>query len=1295
MRAVFAFLALLSVIVTVPGPPTADAASDELSITTSVDNSAISHGSVSNWTLTIDTAAGVTLASGIVVTDTLPDGLCPLGAGDADCAGGPSPNPAYASATENADGTWTLVWNLPAMNGAEQTVITYSTQTRTYYQEAFADDTPVLARDSWINTATVTGDVDGTPVSDGSTASQSAGGVSVAADAATRPVTLTQPDVCSDGATMTWNPTQAAGYRVGDQVCWRLSVDYPVNLTTHGSVVGDAFPTGQAFTANDTWAPGAGNTVPLADIDGSTNTAGSSSLTWDVGDTGGYVASGRRFEVVFSTTIVNPNATWSGQAVSSVMNHSHLTTAGGSIGASDTAGITVLEPELRLFKGVTEVNGVSTGGSPNVDGVEANEADVVTYQLSVVNNGDVDASGIEMWDLLPARFSPCTTNVGSIDGGGACVDGPNRIEWTGASTLSVSAGATTTVSYDATVPAGISPAVTLTNEAGIVGFLSATNNGSGTFAYVPASNIDGSATGENTAAAEDSSWVVTSAASIDGSRTTSVAEVGNHADSQAAIGELITYTITVIVPEGTTVYDAALVDDLPANLDLISSSHTFSGEQAVVRSDDDVADSVTVEFPDPSYRNAAGTGDDELTVTIVARVRNDVANTRGTSISNSAVFTWHDDQAAASDLTLSRSTTVVEPLMSVSKSSVDSIGDNGIVVGNETVDYTIVVANSGSSSVSTAHDVAVVDTLPEGVTPSLPIPDGGVWAPDATPGDGIGGTITWGITAMDAGSSTVRTYEVTVDDPVVVSSAFVNNVAVDSSSLVGSETFERTAGAGYHAVAGHILNTPLASLLRSVSPANATIGDIVTYTLEVTMPPGTIMYDATVIDTLPAGMVFDRLVSSTCDMAGSPCDPMITAAEIGVAGSTTAAFFLGDIDVSSSTGEPRTVSVEYEAHVLDSGSSGDTRVSAGSVYGNQVDRIVGSPATPPDPAGFDVVVGPSADTVTLGEPELTVDKDVDGQNGDLDYRRAVPGEVLTYTIRTTNSSAANTTAAYDVVIVDSVPEGLNVTLPIPAGGVWTPDGTPGNGLAGTITWTELGPLSGGATLIHTYQATVEPTLDSGDEVVVAAEEINTVDVPSYFGVSGVDRAANPAFTFREYDDVLTDVVSVELDLASLHSVVWFDVDADGIQEAGEPQFADIDLAVNYLGPDGVISGDDEPHWVTTAADGSVLTDNLPGGTYLVTVDAADLPAGFTPSYDLDDGTLTPDGRWGAGPLGEAEDKTGVDFGYTGTGSVSGTVWFDSDVDGVIGGSEYALEGVELSVTWQGIDGVPSSDDVGY
>ncbi|MCP3886504.1 MAG: hypothetical protein GY700_13745, partial [Propionibacteriaceae bacterium] len=238
------------------------------------------------------------------------DGLCPLGAGDADCAGGPSPNPAYASATENADGTWTLVWNLPAMNGAEQTVITYSTQTRTYYQEAFADDTPVLARDSWINTATVTGDVDGTPVSDGSTASQSAGGVSVAADAATRPVTLTQPDVCSDGATMTWNPTQAAGYRVGDQVCWRLSVDYPVNLTTHGSVVGDAFPTGQAFTANDTWAPGAGNTVPLADIDGSTNTAGSSSLTWDVGDTGGYVASGRRFEVVFSTTIVNPNATW-------------------------------------------------------------------------------------------------------------------------------------------------------------------------------------------------------------------------------------------------------------------------------------------------------------------------------------------------------------------------------------------------------------------------------------------------------------------------------------------------------------------------------------------------------------------------------------------------------------------------------------------------------------------------------------------------------------------------------------------------------------------------------------------------------------------------------------------------------------------------------------------------------------------------------------------------------------------------------------------------------------------------
>jgi len=1291
LRLILAFLALMSSVVLITGAQKADAASDDLMIQASVDSSTIADGAVSNWTLTVETSADLTLATGIVVTNTLPDGLCPYGAGDADCAAGTAPSPAYTTATENPDGSWMLVWDLADMGPSSVVEITYSTVARSHYQEGFADDTPVLAGDAWINSAQVTGDVDGVGATDVSTAGQTAGGVSLTAEIATRPAVLSQPEVCGDGSAFTWNDATATGYRIGDQVCWRVSIDYPAGLVTADSEVSVTVPAGQDYTASDTWSGGAGNTVPGGDIDGSAVTPGAGSLTWHVGDGSGYVAAAERLEVVLSTTIVDPTATWSGQSVISLTGHVHHTTSGGSINTSDSAIAQILEAELDLTKGVTAVNAIPTGGS--VDGATVKEADVVTYELAVTNSGDVDAADVVVWDLLPTLLAPCTSQIGPISNGGTCVDVDNRIEWSGPAVLAVAAGATTTVTYEATIPSGIAPEITLANRAGVVTYASATNNG--TFTYIPSSNIDTEAGTPNTASADDTSSVVTPTLTITSSRTTGVDEAGNNAGSQAAIGELITYTITMVIPEGTTVWDGLFVDDLPANLDLVSSSHTFDGEEPVVLTEDGAVDSVMVEFPDPSYRNATGTGADTLEVTIAARVIDIPANSRGTSIGSSAEFTWLDQGAAPHSHGTSVSTTVVEPSLTITKSSVDSIGDNGTVVGNEVVDYTVTVTNPAVGNVSTAHDLVIVDTLPEGVTLALPVADGGVWVEDSTAGDGVGGTITWTASPLAPGSALTRSYQVTVDDPVVVNTTFVNNVDVDGSSMAGTPAIERSAGTGYHAEAGHVLSTPVATLGRDVSPTSVTIGEVIAMTLEVTMPPGTIMYDATVIDSLPPGMEFDGIVSSSCDMEGSPCDPMINVTELGALGTTTAAFFLGDIDVSSTTGQDRVVTIEYRAHLADSGVAGDTRVSSASAYGNQTDQIAGTPGSVPLPSSFDVAVGPVTDTVRIVEPLMSIDKDVSGQTGDGDSRRAVPGDVLTYTIVAANSAAVYISPAHDLVVVDTVPEELNVTLPIPDGGVWSPDGTAGNGVAGTITWTELGPVTPGGTISLAYEATVEPSLDSGDESSGGSEAVNTVDVTSYFGVPAADRAANPTFTYRDYDNVTADEVQIELDLASIGGSVWFDVDADGVREAGEPPFEDVDLTVTYLGLDGVVSGDDETHVATTAGDGSAIVEHLPGGSYTVVVDPADIPAGFVPSYDLDGGTLDPDGSWGPGPLGENEDKLDVDFGYTGNGSIGGTVWFDNDVDQLIGGAEYGLAGVGLTITWLGVDGIPGGDDVAY
>ncbi|MCP4308066.1 MAG: DUF11 domain-containing protein [bacterium] len=1293
VRAAAAFLTLIGALVLVQGGPDAEAAGDGLSITMVVDDATITQGANSTWTLTIETDPDVTVATGIVVTDSLPDGLCPYGAGDPDCAAGVAPSVPYSAATENLDGSWTLVWNLPDMGPAEQATIAYSTLTRTHYQEGFIDDTPVLSRDSWTNTAHVDGDVDSVGVGDNAAAAQTAAGVVIAKEVASRPAVLVQPGVCGSGSGLTWNSGHADGYRVGDQVCWRLSVDYPDDLVTLGSAISDTLPAGQEFTGGDTWSAGANNTVLLSHIDDSSISTGDNTLLWVVGDGSGYVSAGEYLEIVFSSTIVDPLATSSGQNALGVMDHSHRTTSGGTVHSNSGATVQVLEPQVSVVKGVIAVNNAAVGVGNNVDGAQVKEGDVVTYQVTVANSGDIDAAEIVVWDSLPSVYAPCGGKASSISGGGVCVDVANRVEWDGSAALALPAGGSDTVTYDVTIPSGLGPGETFTNTAGVRTFQSTTNNGTGTFTYVPAANIDNTVGGENTDSAYDTSHVVTPTLTISMSQTSAIDEPGNAVTNQATIGEVVSYTTTVMIPEGTTVYDSAVVVDLPTNLDLVSSAHTFDGEVGVTRVEDGAADAVTVEFADPSYGNATGSGDDTLTLSIAGRVIDIPANGRGDLIPVVAELTWLNQDVVPQARNASVSTRVVEPLLSVSKDSVDSIGNNGVVVGNEIVDYTITLSNSGSSNVSTAHDLVVVDTLPEGVTPTAPVPSG--WVVDGIPGDGIGGTITWNIASLGPGTSLNRTYRVVVDDPVIVSSTFVSNVVVDASSMSGASSVERTGGNGYHDADGHILNTPLASIAKTVAPSTATIGDTVTYTVDVAMPPGTIMYDATVLETLSNGLVFDGLVSSSCDMAGAPCDPMITAAEIGVVGTTAAAFFLGDIDSSSVTGETRVVSIAYEAHLADSGDAGDSRSSSAAVYGNQVDRILGTPATPPSSAGFDVSVGPTGATVRITEPSLTIDKDVSGQAGDSDHRRAVPGESLTYTVETTNSSAAYTSAAHDIVIVDTVPENMTVTLPIANSGVWLADPIPSNGIGGTITWTVPGPLAAGSSVSHTYTALVDATLDSGDESPAGPELVGSAAVPSYFAAPETYRNAHPTHTFRNYDNVVADVTSVELDLASVGSNVWFDVDADGVADPGEPPLAGIDVTITYLGADTGNSGDDEIHATTTAADGSYLVEDLPGGLYTVIVDTSDLPPGFTPSFDLDDGTLSPDDEWGVGTLDEDEDKLNVDFGYTGMGTIGGAVWFDSSGDGLIDVTEYGLEGIGVVVTWLGLDDAPGGDDVVY
>ncbi len=66
-------------------------------------------------------------------------------------------------------------------------------------------------------------------------------------------------------------------------------------------------------------------------------------------------------------------------------------------------------------------------------------------------------------------------------------------------------------------------------------------------------------------------------------------------------------------------------------------------------------------------------------------------------------------------------------------------------------------------------------------------------------------------------------------------------------------------------------------------------------------------------------------------------------------------------------------------------------------------------------------------------------------------------------------------------------------------------------------------------------------------------------------------------------------------------------------------------------------------------------------------------------------------------MGDGEDKTDVDFGYNGTGSLGDLVWFDQNGDGVLDGTEIGLADVTVDLVWAGPDGdlTTAADNVAY
>ncbi len=1175
----------------------ASVTSEDLVVRKSASGQVI-QGTIVTSTLVVETGEYRDVTD-IVVTDTLPDGLCPVATAalspDTDCGTGADPTidtgsgppvvAPYTSAVENADGTWTLVWDhttitdLLALSHSSRLTIVFESRVRSYYQQNGAPEAgrPTLNFDSLTNQVAIEapdfkrGDIDavlGDPEADGqldfdvSSAGITGIGPSIDKRVSQRSGSLltgglsasTVGDACRDDVGITWadgDPAPVTGFRPGDFVCFDLRATFPANIDADGVVVEDLLPAQFSLVAGSARQVTTGATPDtLTGTTVSEDTSGANDIvTFTLASSGQVPSSpgGQQFHWTIAARLVDPNLSAAYDINANLMKMTTRNTAGSVFMYRDQATAEWTEPQVKLDK--------SNNASGTLDA-----GDTVDYTIKVWNDGNVDAANAEVWDRLPTGIS-CSDVTVMNPVSGVCTAGV--IRWPAAAVPTVARDTTlgtapVTFTYTVDLPAGVDPGRTYTNTSGVRRYETVSNADDSPFVYYPSSNIDGTVV-PNTGPASDNSTITIATASVGKVQQSSVNDAfgnaGNASPSTAAerttIGETITYTITATIPEGTSVVDARIVDALDGDLVLHASPAVLvngAPDAAWIVTAPAVGSGGTIQVDRAgTHVNTAGSGPDLVTVVIVARVSSAGGTVAGSAISNTSSFSWLPDASiGTSRVTVNGNTvtaTVVEPAITLTKNENDA---DDIVVPNDTLTYTLVVAAGSGANRSSANDVQVVDTIPAGVTvvnAGTPVADGGTVNPDGGVWNQTNRTITWNGTTTAAklgsiapGTSASLTYDVVVDDPATSGSIFTNTVAASATSMIGTITGERTT---YSANATDTVSAPMATVAKSVSPSTATIGDTVTYTIDATVPAGITAYDATVIDVLPDGMDFDAFGTVSAVGTTTGCPSLagmqgIVNQTANADGSTTIGFWIDDFTSSSSNN--CTVRFTYTARVdntyVPEGTnvvSSNTLVNTVRMYWNNSNSVSSLPANPPATGSFTRSSSPATATVTVAEPVLRIDKDVSqspcnqvaGNIGDNDTCNTDIGTgTYTYTLTITNSSGW---AAHDITVVDAPDADLvNVTVPGSSGAITVVDGT-----APDLQW-QISTIAANstATITYTAQLAASAALNDGEQIV------NTADVTEYYARSAATRSADPFAEWRTYGqggaggDVTADTVTM-------------------------------------------------------------------------------------------------------------------------------------------------------------------------
>jgi len=783
----------------------------------------------------------------------------------------------------------------------------------------------------------------------------------------------------------------------------------------------------------------------------------------------------------------------------------------------------------------------------NVSNVDA--GDTLMMAVILENTGRYSAYDVQVRDSLPAGMTLVSGSLCVTDGTG------DAFTYTGSESSFFSAAGITLVDPGptATPPGALDP--------GRQGDGSVINDGRNiaviTYLVTLDSSVDAGSTLTDTATllayagaegaanhvpgglSDDARTTIASPAVNKQLTATEINDASN-SNTQAVIGELVTYTVTLTVPEGDTP-DAQLVDTLDSGLAFVDCqsisnsagvSTDLSGGFSVACSSPVVTDSgrtVTFNLGNITNANTDNAVAETITLTYRAVVLNVSGNQAGTLLNNSARLSWSNGSVTAS----APNVTVIEPVIQIAKSVSPTVTDAG-----NTVAFTVTLTNPVSGS-TTAYDVQWSDTIPGGlsyVTGSLNLGSCTASTPP-TLNDAGAPALSGSGGVFQPGQSCTITFDATVQYAVSPGQTITNTAEVRWSSLSGTvndrspyntDSDERDGSGGVNdylasgstnltiqsAAPGKYLMTTSEVHTGAVSATQrVAIGEIVRYRIVVQLPEGS-SPNFQIHDLLPAGLQF--LDDGTTRFALVADGVGISSSGVGIIPAVdTASCTLNGTSADATTPSSPLPCILPDANI---GSDSSTTADPDS-YGSDVDVYFkfGSLINNDNDADGEFVVvefnalvlnigantagttrgnqarvlinglqngsDSSVVNVTIAEPDLTISK---AQTSVSDG-----GDTVTYTLTITAASGGtNRATAFDLTVSDALdsyltPNTTSVTINSTQaaactgnGGGTTPFSTDSSWSGNTLTVTAT-CLDPGSSITVTFSATVNANVPAG------------------------------------------------------------------------------------------------------------------------------------------------------------------------------------------------------------------------